>query len=93
MSESNSLNDSVRTHIREYFAAHEGGKPSSGLYSRVIEEIEKTLIMETLQATRGNQLKAAEILGINRNTLRRKMEKSGLTPRQRRARLRRRSED
>ena len=56
-----------------YFAAHKGGLPPAGLYDRVLREIERPLIQLTLGATRGNQLKAAQLLGLNRNTLRKKM--------------------
>ena len=51
----------------------EAGVPNSGLYMRVLHEIERPLISLTLNATRGNQLRAAEILGLNRNTLRKKI--------------------
>jgi two-component system nitrogen regulation response regulator GlnG len=47
--------------------------PPPGLYDRVLREIELPLIALTLSATRGNQVKAAELLGINRNTLRKKI--------------------
>jgi two-component system nitrogen regulation response regulator GlnG len=60
-------------HLRDYFAAHRGGMPPAGLYDRVMHEIERPLIQLTLGATRGNQLKAAQLLGLNRNTLRKKI--------------------
>jgi two-component system nitrogen regulation response regulator GlnG len=63
----------VEHHIRGYFAAHKGGMPSAGLYDRVLREIERPLILLTLGATRGNQIKAAHLLGLNRNTLRKKI--------------------
>ena len=49
------------------------GLPSRGLYTRVLHEMERPLIALTLSATRGNQIRAAEILGLNRNTLRKKI--------------------
>ena len=49
-----------------------------GLYHSVIETMEKPLIEKTLEATSGNQLKAAKVLGINRNTLRNKIRKFGI---------------
>jgi two-component system nitrogen regulation response regulator GlnG len=67
------LEEDVRTHLSRYFAAHAGQLPTSGLYSRILPLMEKPLIEITLQATAGNQLKAASILGINRNTLRKKI--------------------
>jgi len=47
--------------------------PASGLYERVLREIERPLLGIALEATRGNRIKAAELLGINRNTLRKKI--------------------
>ena len=67
------LSDSVHRHISRYFDAHPDGLPSSGLYERVLREIERPLISLTLSATSGNQLQAARILGLNRNTLRKKI--------------------
>ena len=68
------LTESVDRHLKNYFAAHKGGLPASGLYDRIIQEVERPLINRTLIATRGNQIKAAELLGINRNTLRKKIK-------------------
>jgi two-component system nitrogen regulation response regulator GlnG len=47
--------------------------PPPGLYHRVLRQLEQPLITATLAATRGNQIKAAELLGVNRNTLRKKI--------------------
>jgi two-component system nitrogen regulation response regulator GlnG len=63
----------VERHIRGYFAAHKGGLPAAGLYDRVLREVERPLIVLTLGATRGNQIRAAHLLGLNRNTLRKKI--------------------
>jgi len=67
------LAQSVEDRLSTYFNAHEGELPATGLYDRVIREVERPLITLTLQATRGNQIKAAEVLGVNRNTLRKKI--------------------
>jgi two-component system, NtrC family, nitrogen regulation response regulator GlnG len=67
------LSGAAERHLRDYFAAHKGGLPPAGLYDRVLREVERPLIMLTLGATRGNQLKAAQLLGLNRNTLRKKI--------------------
>jgi two-component system, NtrC family, nitrogen regulation response regulator GlnG len=67
------LSAAVERHIVDYFAAHRGALPASGLYDRVLREIERPLIVATLGATRGNQIKAAHLLGLNRNTLRKKI--------------------
>ena len=63
----------VERHIHDYFIAHKGVLPAAGLYDRVLREIERPLIVATLGATRGNQIKAAHLLGLNRNTLRKKI--------------------
>jgi two-component system nitrogen regulation response regulator GlnG len=67
------LANAVERHINDYFAAHKGALPAAGLYDRVLREIERPLIVATLGATRGNQIKAAHLLGLNRNTLRKKI--------------------
>ncbi len=67
------LGAAVERHICDYFAAHRGALPAAGLYDRVLREIERPLIVATLGATRGNQIKAAHLLGLNRNTLRKKI--------------------
>jgi two-component system nitrogen regulation response regulator GlnG len=67
------LGAAVERHLKEYFAAHKDALPAAGLYDRVLREIERPLIHLTLGATRGNQIKAAQLLGLNRNTLRKKI--------------------
>ncbi|VUX44881.1 fused DNA-binding response regulator in two-component regulatory system with GlnL: response regulator; sigma54 interaction protein [Candidatus Defluviicoccus seviourii] len=71
--EDNGLAQSVERHIRAFFGAHGGALPAPGLFDRVVREVERPLITLTLEATRGNQIKAAEVLGLNRNTLRKKI--------------------
>jgi two-component system, NtrC family, nitrogen regulation response regulator GlnG len=68
----------VRRRLASDFAAAPGGIPSDGLYDRVMAEVEAPLLNLTLEATKGNQIKAAAILGINRNTLRKKIQTLGL---------------
>ena len=68
-----SLSAAVDRHLERYFRAHDGNLPAPGVYDRILREIEKPLIARALMATRGNQLKAADILGLNRNTLRKKI--------------------
>ncbi|HIJ38625.1 MAG TPA: nitrogen regulation protein NR(I), partial [Rhodospirillaceae bacterium] len=53
--------------------AHADELPAAGVYDRVLREVERPLITLTLEATRGNQIKAAHVLGLNRNTLRKKI--------------------
>jgi len=67
------LSKTVEQRLTSYFTAHDGALPAAGLYQRVLREVERPLITLTLQATHGNQIKAAEILGLNRNTLRKKI--------------------
>ena len=73
-----SLAQLVERHLSGYFAEQLDGIPPVGLYDRVLEEIERPLIHLTLAATRGNQVRAAEILGLNRNTLRKKIQDLGV---------------
>ena len=68
-----SLGEAVDIHLRRYFPLQGGGVPESGLYERIVREIERPLIQHCLAATNGNQIKSAEILGLNRNTLRKKI--------------------
>ncbi|HWD58397.1 MAG TPA: nitrogen regulation protein NR(I) [Stellaceae bacterium] len=67
------LGSAVERHINGYFVAHKGAMPAAGLYDRILREVERPLIIATLVATRGNQIKAAHVLGLNRNTLRKKI--------------------
>ena len=67
------LSSAVERHLKDYFAAHKDGIPAAGLYDRVLREVERPLISLSLSATRGNQIKAAQMLGLNRNTLRKKI--------------------
>jgi two-component system nitrogen regulation response regulator GlnG len=68
-----SLGGAIERYIDRYFRAHEGALPPPGIYDRLIREVERPLIARALLATRGNQLKAADVLGLNRNTLRKKI--------------------
>ena len=70
---------SVEENMRRYFAGFGEDLPPSGLYQRVLEEVEYPLILAALTATRGNQIKAADLLGLNRNTLRKKIRELGVT--------------
>lgn len=72
------LSTSVERHLRDYFDAHEDGLPASGLYERVLQEIERPLLSVVMHECQGNQLRAAELLGLNRNTLRKKLRALGL---------------
>jgi two-component system nitrogen regulation response regulator GlnG len=67
------LSAAVARHLRRYFDLHGGVLPPPGLYQRILAEIEVPLIEIALDATGGNQAKCADLLGINRNTLRKKI--------------------
>jgi two-component system nitrogen regulation response regulator GlnG len=67
------LSRAVERHIRQFLAAHKDGLMPSDIYERVLAEVERPLIQMTLAMTRGNQIKAASMLGLNRNTLRKKI--------------------
>ncbi|MDX2102281.1 MAG: nitrogen regulation protein NR(I) [Alphaproteobacteria bacterium] len=67
------LGQAVERHLKGYFDAHRDGLPPNGLYDRIVQEVERPLISLSLIATRGNQIKAAQLLGVNRNTLRKKI--------------------
>lgn len=68
--------------IRHYYAAHGDALPAPGVYDRLLTCLEKPLIIHTLRATGGNQIRAAQVLGINRNTLRTKIRALDINVRQ-----------
>lgn len=75
---SRTLEEAVREHLRDLFNRHRPELPPPGLHAQVLEEVERPLVEITLEATGCNQLKAAALLGINRNTLRRKISDLGI---------------
>ncbi len=76
--EGEGLAAAAAAHIAHYFAEFGAGLPPDGVYDRLLAEVERPLISACLDATGGNQLKAAKLLGINRNTLRKKLTDLGL---------------
>jgi two-component system nitrogen regulation response regulator GlnG len=64
------LSEQVERYLAGYFASFGKDLPPPGLYERVIRQVELPLLTAALAATRGNQIRAAELLGLNRNTLR-----------------------
>jgi two-component system nitrogen regulation response regulator GlnG len=64
----------IEKHLEKYFTSHKGDVIPPGLYDRILKEVEHVVFEVTLQHVNGNQLKAAKILGISRNTLRKKMQ-------------------
>ena len=75
-----SLAEFAEMHLAAYFAGFSPGLPPDGLYERVLADIEPALLRAALAATYGNQLKAADLLGINRNTLRSKLRERKIIP-------------
>jgi len=67
------LSAAVERHLNKYFGGFGDGLPPPGLYHRILREIEYPLLSAALAATRGNQIRAADLLGVNRNTLRKKI--------------------
>ena len=67
------LSASIGRHLKRYFDLHGDSLPQPGLYDRILKEMELPLIEIALDATGGNQAKCADLLGINRNTLRKKI--------------------
>lgn len=70
---SDRLSADVERHLRRYFDLHGSVLPPPGLHARILKELEHPLISIALEATGGNQAKCADLLGINRNTLRKKI--------------------
>ena len=75
---STSISEFLSKHLESYFALHDGDIPNARLYNLVLSEVEKVTITETLKHTSGVQAKAAAILGISRNTLKKKMIEFGV---------------
>ncbi len=74
-----SLSHAVESYLNRYFSEFGTELPPPGLYHRILREVEHPLIAAALASTRGNQIKAAELLGVNRNTLRKKIRELEIT--------------
>lgn len=72
------LANAVEHHLAAYFSEFGASLPPDGLYDRILEDVERPLLVATMSAVRGNQLRAAKLLGINRNTLRKKLVDLGI---------------
>jgi len=70
----NDIAKHVRKALKDYFRDLDGEEPSCSVYDMVIDCVEKPLIETVLQHAGGNQTRTADLLGINRNTLRKKMQ-------------------
>src|SRR5437588_2183986 len=67
------ISGALERHLTRYFGNFGDGLPPPGLYHRILREVEHPLLTAALAATRGNQIRAADLLGVNRNTLRKKI--------------------
>jgi two-component system nitrogen regulation response regulator GlnG len=67
------LSEMVERYLAGHFAGYGRELPPAGLYDRILANVERPLLMAALAATRGNQIRAAALLGLNRNTLRKKI--------------------
>ena len=77
MTNSCKLSNAVKESLEEYFI-HLDGQPPHAIYNMVLGCVEKPMLEFILNKVGGNQSKAAEVLGLNRNTLRKKMAEYGL---------------
>lgn len=75
----NDVTRCVRKALKEYFKDLDGEAPCCGMYDMVMDCVERPLLEMVLEHAGGNQSRAAEMLGINRNTLRKKMLQHGIT--------------
>jgi len=73
------LQEVIERYLKHYFDLHGDILPADGLYHCLIKELERPLIEEALRRLRGNQLQVAKLLGMNRNTLRQKIQDLGIS--------------
>jgi Fis family transcriptional regulator, factor for inversion stimulation protein len=71
------IDEAVKSSLERYFQSLEGA-PASQVYDMVIKAVERPMLQVIMQRVDGNQLRASEILGINRNTLRKKLKAHGM---------------
>ena len=72
------IGQAAELYLQRYFSMFGDDLPPSGLYQRILAEVEYPLVLASMTATRGNQIRAAELLGLNRNTLRKKIRELGV---------------
>jgi two-component system, NtrC family, nitrogen regulation response regulator GlnG len=74
------LSQSIALYLEQYFALHGDTLPPDGLYVRMLDVLERPLLEASMKAARGNQIRAAKLLGINRNTIRKKLSDFSIDP-------------
>lgn len=74
-----SLSKIIAERLEIFFKSHANSLPLN-LYEIILEQVERPLISQTLRITHGNQIKASDILGLNRNTLRKKIKLFKINP-------------
>lgn len=67
------LSDAMNVRLEKYFELHDGLDVPVGLYDMIMKEVEKSVLLATMRYAQGNKVKASKILGINRNTLHKKL--------------------
>jgi len=77
MTRQQSLDEAVTRSLEKYFRDLDGTPPSS-IYDMVLRAVERPMLEVVMRQASGNQLRASEMLGINRNTLRKKLQQYGL---------------
>ena len=78
------LGDAVQFHVQRYFDFHGAELPPSGVYHRILKQMEIPLLEIALYSSAGNQAKCADMLGLNRNTLRKKINELDIVVKRRR---------
>ena len=73
----NELSSTVRKVMKQYFKDLDGEK-CTGIYDMVVAAVEKPMLEVVMFQAQGNQTRAAELLGLNRNTLRKKLQQHGI---------------
>jgi Fis family transcriptional regulator len=74
---SNEIGRTVEKSLDEYFRRLDG-EPPHGIYDMVISNVERAMLASVMTRANGNQTQAADMLGVNRNTLRSKLNKYGI---------------
>ena len=77
MTKPHTIDEAVTRSLEKYFRDLEGTRPAA-VYDMVLRAVERPMLEVVMRQTSGNQLRASEILGINRNTLRKKLQLHGL---------------